>query len=193
MFKNCEICNSFHNRKSLYCSNSCKNKAFYLSNKQIIAQKYQSNKEKILNYKKQFYSENKEVILKRSFEWKTKNIDKIRKYHRNRIYSLQEKLAINLRSRLSVAIKNEYKSGSAVSDLGCSIEEFKKHLESKFESWMNWDNYGKYSKEKKTWQIDHKIALAKFDLSNLEELKKACHYSNLQPMSSEENILKGTK
>ena len=30
------------------------------------------------------------------------------------------------------AIKGNYKTGSAVRDLGCSIDEFKAHIESKF-------------------------------------------------------------
>ena len=31
--------------------------------------------------------------------------------------------------------------------LGCSVEEFKLYLESKFESWMTWDNKGLYNGE----------------------------------------------
>src|SRR5208283_3555102 len=38
----------------------------------------------------------------------------------------------NLRSRLYKAIKNNQKSGSAVRDLGCSIEFLKQHLEAQF-------------------------------------------------------------
>ena len=46
--------------------------------------------------------------------------------------ALNNRLRGALRNRLNRAIKGNYKAGSAVSDLGCSIEELKKHLESQF-------------------------------------------------------------
>ena len=103
--------------------------------------------------------------------------------------SIQNKLAHCLRSRLSLFLKKNKtdKAGSAVSDLGCTVEEFKIYIESKFDSWMNWDNYGRLNKEKSTWNIDHIIPLSSFNLENREEFLRACHYSNLQPMSAYEN------
>ena len=92
----------------------------------------------------------------------------------------------NLRTRLNMAIKNNQKVGSAVKDLGCSVEELKAYLESKFTKDMTWDDYGK-------WHIDHIKPLSSFDLSNPEELKKACHYSNLQPLWAKDNLKKSNK
>ena len=44
--------------------------------------------------------------------------------------------------------------------VGCSFEELKLYLESKFETWMNWDNYGLYNgKLNYGWDIDHIIPL----------------------------------
>ena len=106
---------------------------------------------------------------------------------------LKEKIKGNLRNRLNQAIKNNQKIGSAVSDLGCSIEELKAHLESQFESWMSWDNWGPYDVNRDTWQIDHIEALANFDLTNKEEFKIVCHYSNLRPLKTIENLRKGKK
>jgi hypothetical protein len=87
-----------------------------------------------------------------------------------------------LRARLNCAIRNSQKSGSAVSDLGCSIEDFKKYFDGLFQDGMSWDNWGK-----KTWHIDHILPLDSFDLSDREQLLKACHYTNLRPIWAHEN------
>lgn len=96
------------------------------------------------------------------------------------------RLKHNLRSRLNRALKNDQKTGSAVRDLGCSIEELKAHLESKFLPGMTWDNWAKDG-----WHIDHIRPLSSFNLQDPEEFKKACHYMNLQPLWAEENLKKG--
>lgn len=84
-------------------------------------------------------------------------------------------------------LKKNRKTGSAVRDLGCSIKELKQRLESQFQPGMTWDNYGVY------WHIDHIVPLASFNLTNREELLKACHFSNLQPLTVRENLKKGEK
>ena len=76
--------------------------------------------------------------------------------------------------------------GSAVRDLGCTIDELKRHLEAKFQPGMSWENYGK-------WHIDHKVAISKFDLTDLEQLKIACNYMNLQPLWAADNIRKSNR
>lgn len=95
------------------------------------------------------------------------------------------KLKHNLRARLRGAIKNSCKTGSAVKELGCSISEFKEYLESMFDENMTWDNYGRTG-----WHIDHIVPLCQFDLTNYEQFKKACHYTNLQPLWAAENLRK---
>jgi hypothetical protein len=102
-------------------------------------------------------------------------------------YLLNVKIKNRLRSRLSHAIKNNEKYGSAVEDLGCSIEELKHHLESKFQLGMTWDNYGING-----WEIDHIKPLFRFNLTNKEEFFKANHYSNLQPLWVAQNRTKGS-
>ena len=99
---------------------------------------------------------------------------------------LLRKIGRNLRSRLNKAIKGNYKTGSAVRDLGCSIKELKKYLESKWQQGMSWDNYGE-------WHIDHIKPLNSFDLEDEEQLKEACHYTNLQPLWAKDNLKKGSK
>lgn len=102
------------------------------------------------------------------------------KRHRERYKTdVQYRIKDILRSRLLKALRRNIKTGSAVDDLGCSIDELKAHLESQFQPGMSWENQGK-GKDK--WNIDHIVPLKKFDLSNPEELKKACNYKNLQPL-----------
>jgi len=101
---------------------------------------------------------------------------------------INKKLRNNLRSRLNKAIKKDYRTGSAVSDLGCSIDEFKIYMENLFEEGMTWNNWSRLG-----WHIDHIKALANFDLTVESELKKAVHYTNLQPMWAKDNLKKGTK
>ncbi len=126
-----------------------------------------------------------------SKEYRKKNKAKVaeynKRYNKKRLHeNLAFKLAANLRSRLSKAIKRGSKRGSAVDDLGCSVLEFKQYLESKFQSGMAWNNYGK-------WHIDHIKPLASFNLDNPEEFKKAVNYLNLQPLWAEQNLKKSSR
>lgn len=81
------------------------------------------------------------------------------KYIKNR-NDIQHKLKRNLRSRVRSALKNNQKTGSAIKDLGCSVEFLKEYLESKFRPGMSWDNYGPNG-----WHIDHIKPLGSFDLT----------------------------
>lgn len=149
---------------------------------------WQNNIEKLTKINKEYYKNNKEhfkVRNKEYYENNKKQIFKqcnIRKKQRKQ-EDINYRLSCNLRTRLSNALKRDQKAGSAIDDLGCSIDEFKKYIESQFEEWMTWDNYG-------DWHIDHIKPLANFDLTDKEQLKKACHYTNLQPLEKTKNIIK---
>jgi hypothetical protein len=93
---------------------------------------------------------------------------------------------VNLRARLRAALRGRYKNGSAVSDLGCSIEDLRTWLAAKFKSGMTWENWGR-----RGWHIDHMRPLASFDLSDRRQLLTATHYTNLQPLWATENLAKG--
>lgn len=155
----------------------------------------ESNKEKIKvrtkDYRKSYYQKNKEEIIKKRKVYVEKNKEKVKKYHTsycNRRFKTDSnyKLACNLRSRLKSAINGNFKSGSAVKDLGCSIEELKQYLESKFLPGMSWDNHTVDG-----WHIDHIKPLASFDLTDRQQFLEACHYTNLQPLWAKDNISKG--
>lgn len=143
---------------------------------------------------------NKEKIRETTAKYFNNEQNKQRaKARRNAYYTaklktdLFYKLGKNLRIGLNKALKNGAKTGSAVKDLGCSIEFLKQYLESKFQPGMTWDNWGRASTTKLTWQIDHIIPTSSFNLIDRQELLKACHYTNLQPMWAIENIKKSNK
>lgn len=93
------------------------------------------------------------------------------------------KLANLLRCRLYQALRVRKQSVSAVKDLGISIDEFKIYLESKFTDGMSWHNVGE-------WHIDHIKPLSSFNLTDEDEFRKACHYTNLQPLWASDNLRK---
>jgi len=63
---------------------------------------------------------------------------------------INNKLAHTLRNRVGDIIRGKIKIGSAVDDLGCSIEELKNYLESRFQPGMTWDNWSING-----WHVDH--------------------------------------
>ena len=97
------------------------------------------------------------------------------------------KLKLALRTRISNIIRGK-KVGSAVNDLGCSIEYFKSYIESQFRDGMSWENYGRHG-----WHIDHIKPLSMFELTDPEDFREACHYTNLQPLWWYDNLSKSNK
>ena len=184
-------------------------KAWYEDNKDIVLKKQKKytdenkdkrkvyiknwcikNKDKIKLKKAQYYIENKDVISKRIKTYVENNKDMVRhrknKYERKKTKDdIQFRIGKNLRRRLRNALNNKTKSGSALKDLGCTIESFKAYLESKFQPGMTWNNYGYDG-----WHIDHIKPLSSFDLTNRKQFLEACHYTNLQPLWKQDNLTK---
>jgi 5-methylcytosine-specific restriction endonuclease McrA len=71
--------------------------------------------------------------------------------------------------------------------VGCSFEEARHAIESKFELGMSWDNYGT------DWELDHIVPMSSFDLSKPDQAMRVNHISNLQPMHPSFNRSKGNK
>lgn len=134
-----------------------------------------NNMDKVREYGRDYYSHNPEKVIQSNLRYTSsrKKVD------------VEYSLAIRLRQRLNKALRRHSKSGSAVQDLGCSVKEFKVYLESQFREGMSWGNYGRDG-----WHIDHIVPLSKFSLNDRQDLLKAVHYSNLQPMWAADNIKK---
>ncbi len=110
-------------------------------------------------------------------------------YTRNKRRSdISFRIASNLRRRINGAIKNNTKSCHTLALIGCTVEELKTYLASKFQPGMSWSNYGL-----RGWHIDHKVPCDTFDLSIGDNQKKCFHYTNLQPLWAFDNISKGNK
>jgi hypothetical protein len=166
-----------------------KMKAYYEANKDKINLKKklweQKNKDKRISYFKEWYIENKQKVK----SYREENKDKIKnqkKDYKNRTKNIpKNKILKTLRRRLKKALDSNQKSGNFIENLGCSINELKIYLESKFQDNMSWDNYGLYG-----WHIDHIRPLASFDLSDKKQILEACHYTNLQPLWAKDNLSK---
>jgi len=166
-------------------------KVYNETNKEKRAKYYKeyitANKDKLRKQHKKYRLENKDKLT----AYRTENKDKLRAYNNNYVTTRmkldpQYKLAFTLRSRLRSAIRFNYKAGSAVRDLGCSVEEFKTYIEDQFQEGMSWENHGE-------WHLDHIIPLSAFDLTNRDEFLIACHFTNYQPLWATDNIRKGSK
>lgn len=117
-------------------------------------------------------------------KWQRNNKEYIKQYRSQP----DRHLAANLRSRLSKALSRKQKTVSMTQYLGCSLDELKTYIESKFLPGMTWENYSING-----WHIDHIKPLNLFDLSDPEQLKEACCYRNLQPLWAKDNRSKGDK
>ena len=204
-----------HEYKSIICSECKKNrrKEHYIKNKEYELKRNKNwrdkNPEKLtltarissLKHRKKIQnlkitdSEAYDIIRKKrniiQSNWKKNNPEK--KNKTQRLYRKRRKardpgfkLLSNCRTQIHRVLKNNIKSKNTKKLLGCTVEELKRHLSSKFIDNMSFENYGK-------WHVDHIKPCAKFDFTKLEEQVKCFHYTNLQPLWAIDNIKKGAK
>jgi hypothetical protein len=97
------------------------------------------------------------------------------------------KLQFNIRVLIRQSLKNtgHKKSSRTAEILGCSIEQFKAHLEAQFANGMTLDNHGAL------WHVDHMIPISWARTE--QECLVLNHYSNFQPLLAAENIAKGNR
>lgn len=145
------------------------------------------NKEKLKEQDKQYRLNNKD----RYNQWRISNKksinDKANQYNKDKKSTDSLfKLRSNIRTLIANCIKRQgYKKTSSTFEiLGCTFEEFKKHLENQFTEGMSWNNAGE-------WHIDHvyPVSLA----TDENHLIKLNHYTNLQPLWAIDNLKKSNK
>lgn len=195
--KNCNTCKQYldnsnfpkdKNRKdglTSKCINCYKiyNSQRYENNKGSIKEHNikwnQENKEKNKKTWKIYYQKNRKSLIEKSTKWNQENKERFNKNQRENRDPIRNSISTRINKVLRKYL-NEGKQHPIEHYLGCTIEEYKSHLEKQFTSEMNWENYGK----NKYWEIDHIYPLSKG--GNF-------HYTNCQPLTITENRQKSNK
>jgi hypothetical protein len=173
--------------------------------------RYSNNKKYFENKNANYYLENKEHIISESVQYYLDNKNSVKEVHRAYInYKRKNDISFNLRSQVSKSIarilkvQNSSKMGNSVLEfLPYSIQELKIHIEKQFESWMTWDNWGKYNSKSWndndqstwTWNIDHIVPQSKLLYASMlnDNFRKCWSLKNLRPLSSKQNLLDGNR
>ena len=87
------------------------------------------------------------------------------------------------RQRCRYILKKLGKSYTTTHYLGCNENFFLDYIKSRMTTRMTMDNI----------HIDHIKPVSKFNLNNIEEVMQCCHWSNLQPLLSKDNLTKSNK
>ena len=175
-------------------NNSCKScrKLLNKNNTHIIKEYNKRYKQQIPNpnknykqlppdYNKIYYINNKEKIKKQiKANW-------VYKYNNDPLFKLSNDIRVSINRNIKSL--NFTKSKRTEEILGCTFEEFKLYLESKFEPWMTWENKG-YPKDgvfefNKNWDVDHILPISSATTEG--EIIKLNHFSNFQPLCSKVN------
>jgi hypothetical protein len=123
--------------------------------------------------------------------WATKAIQDKNKRITPKVIDYGEhiRLSTHIRKTLNELIhKENFKSKIFVEYFGLSVQEFRSYIESLWEPWMSWDNYGMYlRKGPRTWQIGHVIPVYMLDCSTAQGRKDCWIYTNLKPQDSHFN------
>ena len=180
----CKLC--FNSQNSEY-------KIINSENIKLYWKKYRNdNSIEIKERDHKYYLNNKDVIKEKTSIYGKKNKEKRNENHRERVkndFLYKSKKAIRALIGNSIKRAGGVKINKTSEILGCSVMEFKFYIENKFESWMDWNNYGIYNgKYNITWQLDHIIPLDKAKTE--EEIIKLNHYTNFQPLCSRKNLEK---
>ena len=210
--KKCKLCeenkslNEFYSHKGYYKSRckKCENidpktkekaKRWREKNKEIINAKNRERYHKDIEAsrakcRERYYKDieaSRAKSRKRDYKTEKRKLYDREKYHRMK-NNIEYRIRRTLRKRILKAVKSKFKKTSSIELLGCSVDECRTYIESKFQEGMTWENHGV-----KGWHIDHIIPCSAFDLTKEEEQKKCFHYTNLQPLWWEDNLKKGNK
>jgi hypothetical protein len=139
------------------------------------------NKENVSEYNKKWFAKNPKYNISRS-EYKNKWNKKRRET--DEVFKFKETTRRNINSSFNRG-KNKFKKNSKTETiLGCTIEEFRYYIESKFTEGMTFENHGE-------WHLDHIMPIA--SAKTEEDVIRLNHYTNFQPLWAKDNLKKGSK
>jgi hypothetical protein len=107
---------------------------------------------------------------------------KYKKRMENPLYRFRKKISTNIRN--SIVRQGYSKESSACQILGDEWEVVYEYFSNLFLEGMSWENHGE-------WHIDHIIPIS--TAKSEEEIIRLSHYTNLQPLWAEDNLLKSNK
>lgn len=188
-------------KKRYYAKNNDKvkekSRSYYNENKTKISErrkkKYREDSDKVKNNVNEYRISNPEKIKSRKKKYYQSHKQKIRDYQKvwdkNKLNSdpvYRMKRNISNLIRISFKSYNYSKISKTEFILGCSYKDFRLYIESKFEPWMNWNNYGLYDGELCTgWDLDHIVPISSATAE--EEVISLNYYTNFQPLCSKIN------
>jgi len=207
--KECRKCGEFKDREFFHKRKSTKD-GLRSPCKACISEKsakyYKKNKDAVADYQRKYYSENKEYVAERSRKYYSENKEALDDYQRN--YSADNKNSvadrnrnyqkhrraedpkfaminrISARMRQALAFKGLTKTTKTMEALGCTSDQFQRHIELQFSKGMSWANRGK-------WHLDHIVPISSAETE--QEIVRLSHYLNLRPLWAEENLSKSKK
>ena len=210
--KNCKITKPLNEEYFIYNGSNIRNgysvsciECTKTKLKEKAHRRYEKHKTKIIADAKEHYQKNKDKKKEYNKQYRKKNRKKITEYQNKRVVEKYNSDPVfYLRYRMSGAIRDglSYKDGSKkgksiLQYLPYTMAELKIHIENQFESWMNWNNHGRYNPntwdEKDTstwtWQIDHIDPHANFQYKSMEDetFQQCWALSNLRPYSAKKN------
>jgi len=154
--------------------------------------KYWDNLEAERKRRRIYYQQHKIKLNKANREYYINNLEKMRKWYRERARKLRSTPKGALNNSMSRAIwgaLKHAKNGNKWEELvGYNCADLMQHLERKFTEGMAWENYGE-------WHIDHKVPVSVFNFETPENIdfKRCWALNNLQPMWAKENREKNAK
>lgn len=197
--KECQICGvnfQAKNKREKYCSDNCRNQSALIKcrakNNSIHVALHQTCKrckitKPIADFKTEKYFSGFKIMPTVCASCKTENHKIHKKNSRKKSRKNPKNRVRHSLSKRFREIMNSAKSGgsSRLRDfIGCSTHHLRKHLESQFSNGMKWDNYGDY------WHVDHILPVSSFDHSDINQISRCWHFTNLRPMLASENLAK---
>lgn len=145
------------------------------------------NRENLRSTSREYHTQNREAILARQKQNRVKNRPRTAAYMNKRREDPVFRMVENMRRRVRDVTKRGTKLARTFVLVGCSVSEFRAHLESLFRLGMTWENYGP------VWHIDHIRPCSSFNMSIKEDQFACFHWSNQQPLFASENLKKSDK